>query len=83
MTAFLTYTTAQAKREFSIGYLTDFHIQRYPMTNNWIVQLKGGGNGYGFLVDARKKEPRQFKTLDAVVAALEDVGFKVEGFLRG
>lgn len=77
------YTTAQAKRDFSLGYLSDFHIQRYPMTINWTVYLKAGGNGSGFLVDARKKEPRQFKTLDAAVAAIEEIGFRVEGLFKG
>lgn len=77
-----TYTTAQAKRDFSIGHLTDYHVQRWPMSSNWAIYFKVP-NGSGYLVDARKKEPRQFKTLDAVVAALEDIGFKVDGFLRG
>lgn len=78
-----TYTTAQAKRDFSIGYLTDYHIQRFPMSTDWTIYFKISGNGSGYLVDARKKEPRHFKTLDAAVSALEEVGFKVEGLFMG
>ena len=32
--------------------------------------------------DARTKSPRVFKTLDAAVSALEQVGFKVEGLSK-
>jgi len=75
------WTMAQAKRDFQIGYLTDFQIQRAAMLSGWWVSLKGGTNR-GHLVDARAKEPRLFKTLDAAVIALEQIGFKVEGLGR-
>lgn len=77
-----SYTTAQAKRDFQNGYLTNYHIQRAIVSTNWTVYFKVAGNGSGYLVDTRNKEPRQFKTLDAVVAALEDIGFRVEGLMR-
>jgi len=73
----LAITTPQAKRDFEIGYLNTFHIEKTPMAETWQVWL-GSGNGAGWLVSQRDKtNPRQFKTLDAAVAALEEIGFKV------
>jgi hypothetical protein len=73
---------AQAKRDFSIGYLTSYSISRVPMSNDeWCVQLKGGVNR-GPLIDARDKSVRRFKTVDACVSAIEQIGFKVESLNR-
>lgn len=70
-------TTPQAKRDFEIGYLTKWHIEKSPMGETWQVWL-GAGMGAGWLVSQRDKTtPRQFKTLDAAVAAIEEVGFNV------
>lgn len=75
-----TLTVAQAKRDYGIGYLTQYEIKRWDLTTGgrggWFVWL-GKGNGAGWLVDARHKEPRQFRTLDAAVAAVEEIGFRV------
>lgn len=76
-----SWTLALAKRDFGVGYLTDFHIERAPMVSGWVVQLRGGTNR-GPLVDARSKTARVFKTLDSAVAAIESIGFKVEGLGR-
>lgn len=74
----LAITTPQAKRDFEIGYLTTFHLEKAPMAETWQVFL-GSGNGAGWLVSQRDKtNPRQFKTIDAAVSALEEIGFKVE-----
>lgn len=77
------YTMAQAKRDFEMGYLADYHIQRVILGSGWWVWLKSDGMAAGPLVDARTKKAREFKTLDAAVSAIESVGFKVEGLLRG
>lgn len=69
-------TMAQAKRDFQIGYLTKYHIERAPLSTGWMLYL-GEGNAAGWLVDARSKEARVFKTLDSVVSALESIGFEV------
>lgn len=70
-------TTTQAKHEFEIAYLNTFHIEKSPMSDTWQVWL-GSGNGAGWLVSQRDKtNPRQFKTIDAAVSALEEIGFKV------
>jgi hypothetical protein len=73
----LAITTPQAKRDFEIGYLNTFHLEKTPMAETWQVWL-GAGNGAGWLVSQRDKtNPRQFKTIDAAVSALEEIGFKV------
>lgn len=75
-------TLAQAKRDFEIGYLTEFELRRWPLAGlGWFVWL-GKGNAAGWLVDARSKQPREFKTLDAAISAVESIGFKVEELRR-
>jgi hypothetical protein len=79
---FNVITTPQAKREFELGYLTTWHIEKAPMAPTWQVWL-GSGMSAGWLVSQRDKaNPRQFKTLESAVSAIEEVGFKV-GYLRG
>lgn len=46
------------------------------MSDEWAVYL-GQGNSQGWLIDARTKGPRQFKTLDAAVSALKQIGFEI------
>jgi hypothetical protein len=77
-----TNTIAQAKRDFEIGYLTEFSLKRWPLAGlGWFVWL-GKGNAAGWLVDARSKEPREFKTLDAAVSSLESIGFRIDELVR-
>lgn len=76
------FTMLQAKRDFAIGYMDTFSIARAPMSAGWVVTLKAGTRR-GPLVTARGDRAREFKTLDAAVSALEQIGFKVEGLLRG
>lgn len=81
-----SYTMAQAKRDFEIGYLTAYEVKRWDLVtagrSGWFIWL-GRGNSAGWLVDARDREARQFKTLDAAVQALEQIGFKVESLRAG
>ncbi len=70
------WTMAQAKRDFENGLFRAFTIDRSMA--GWCVALQGSGKiGEGWLLDARRKEPRVFKTLDAAVAALSEIGFEV------
>ena len=69
-------TLAQTKRDFEIGYLSAYRLERAPMSEGWQIYL-GSGNAAGWLVDARSKQPRIFKTLDAAIKTLEEIGFKV------
>lgn len=65
-------TLSQAKSFFDAGFLSTFLIVRHP--DGWLIDLGRSGQ----LVDARSKTPRIFKTLDAVVSALEQIGFTVD-----
>ncbi|MDP1595172.1 MAG: hypothetical protein Q8L80_13135 [Gallionella sp.] len=75
-------TTAQAKRDHSIGFLTYFRLERAPLKSGWLIVL-GEGLAEGFLVDAARKEHRVFKSLDGAVSALEDIGFTIEALFKG
>ena len=75
-------TTAQAKRDHSIGFLTYFRIERAPLNTGWLIVL-GEGLSEGFLVDAARKEQRVFKSLDGAVSALEDIGFNIDALFKG
>lgn len=74
----IDYPMNIAKREFSMGYLKQFQIIKQPVSLGgfWNIAL-GYGENFGYLVDARSKQPRIFKTLDATVKALEEIGFKI------
>jgi hypothetical protein len=72
----LFWTIAQAKRDFSLGVLTSFRIEKSPMSDGWNVMLYAGLN-IGYLVDARLKSRRDFITLDALVSSLRKIGFSV------
>jgi hypothetical protein len=65
-------TLAQAKAFFDAGFLSTFLIVRHP--DGWLIDLGRSGH----LVDARLKTPRIFKTLDAVVSSLDQIGFQVD-----
>ncbi len=78
------WTMAQAKRDFENGLFRAFRIDRTMA--GWSVALQGSGKiGEGWLLDARLKQPRNFKTLDASVAALTQIGFQVDslGYIFG
>lgn len=70
------WTLANAKRDFRIGYLEEFWIDRAVLGAGWQVRLKGGAR-HGWLVDARSQTPRIFQTLEAAVSSVEKIGFKV------
>lgn len=76
------YTMAQAKRDFERGYIIGANVVRSFTPGIWNVWLKAEGvGGNGYLVDARRGEMREFRSLDSAVAALEGVGVKVEGLM--
>lgn len=72
------YTMADAKRDFKMGYLAQYVIDRNVLSPGWRVKIGPERNQVLHpLVDARTKHWRLFKTLDAAVSALEEIGFKV------
>lgn len=76
------YTLSQARRDFEIGYLTKWRIEKAAMSDGWMVLL-GEGMSAGYLSDARNKQARVFKSLDGVINAIESVGFEVNALFQG
>lgn len=69
-------TMAQAKDYFQRDLLAAYAVGR--VLDYWLVRMQFKDSGGEFpLVDARSKQPRHFKTLDAAVRAIEEVGFDV------
>jgi len=72
------YTMADAKRDFKMGYLTQFVIERNGLSTGWWVKIGPERNQVLHpLVDARSHKMRHFKSLDAAVSALEEIGFVI------
>jgi len=75
----MTFTMAQAKRDFARGYLRGANIVRGIEPGKWnVFLLTDQVIAKGFLVDARAGAPREFLTVGAAVSALEQIGFEVE-----
>ena len=74
----MKYTIQQAKRDFELGYLKNYQVERCPMRlNQWRVYVFDLGDNQGVLVDFRTKNERHFKSIDAAVSALESIGFEI------
>jgi hypothetical protein len=68
---------SEAKRDFQNGLIVNSMIQRFA--DFWVVEFSYSGKLTGeALVDARTSKPRHFKTVDAAVRAIEDVGLSVD-----
>lgn len=74
----MDYTMAQAKRDFTRGFLASAEIKWLGLGNGYglIVTSKLGMDGSGFLIDAKQHQPRQFKTADACIQAAKQIGFQ-------
>lgn len=69
-------TLAKAKDHFQHDLLKGFRIQRVLAGIYLELEYRDRASAV-MLVDARTKQPRAFKTFDAVVRAAEEVGFNV------
>lgn len=73
-------TLEKAKDHFKHDLIKGFQIQR--VFGYYVLQLEYRGQASAEnLVDVRTKQARQFKTLDAVVNAAEQIGFSVDALL--
>ena len=68
-------TMEQARRDFAQGRLTGAVLVRVPMSRDWTVRLSGTKGDAGMLLDVQTLEPYVFHSLDAAVAAIEQIGF--------
>lgn len=79
------WTMAQAKYDFGRGLIVSASIQRHfdGVRPYFTVSLKSSlrsETDVGQLIDARKKVPRPFKTMDAACSAVVQVGFLAANF---
>ena len=80
------FTMARAKRDFSRGLFVGAEIRWMGLGVGyglWLNSILGAVES-GFLVDAKRREPRRFRTADACIKAFREIGFdlralKVEG----
>lgn len=71
-------TMAEAKRDFQGAYLRTFYVLADLEPGCWNLDLEDINGRRGFLVDARTRQPRSFKTADAAITAANEIGFEVK-----
>lgn len=77
MAEFVSVSISEAKKAFEIGVLTAFEIHRVPLNANYWSVTICTKNKKLFIRSQRSEQPREFKTLEAAVRVLENIGFKV------
>lgn len=83
------YTMAQAKRDFERGFLQGWELwetgSMMGQPASWTVKIESklGMDGIGYLVDARTKNPRMFKTADSAISAIRQIGFRAQRIISG
>lgn len=69
----------EAQKFFKLGLIANWRIERTPMADSYQIHL----GDFGYLASQREKAaPRQFKTLDAAISAVQEVGFFINA-IRG
>ncbi len=76
-------TMEQARRDVAAGRLTDASLLRAPMSSDWTIRLAGSKSGVGMLLSVQTLAPQVFGSLDDAVAALEQMGFRVDQLKLG
>lgn len=71
----MDWTMAKAKEDQARGLLVGVSLERAPL-GGWSVRLVSSlaTDGTGWLVDARSKTARVFKTADAALGAVAEIG---------
>lgn len=82
------YTMANARRDFERGYISGASlVAPLPSEGGWWVMVEADGRFAGDggpLVDAKTKRVRYFKTADAAISAVHQIGFsKSASFVLG
>lgn len=70
-------TMANAKRDFAAGFIKSYSIDRNMAGGSVFLHGQSKLNE-GWLIDARQKKPRVFKSLDAAILALNQIGFNTK-----
>lgn len=72
---------AQAKDYFDVGLITGFDIIRDPLAlgrpGAWLLSLNGKG-GKSWMFNTSRDEIRSFRTFEAVIQTILDIGFDVK-----
>lgn len=74
----MEWTLLRAKQDFERGLLKGVFLS-YFMGAWQIKFICSVSSEVGYLVDARTKKPRNFKTSDAAFSLLRGMGFRVAG----
>jgi len=70
------YTLEMAKSDIKEGWLDRFELER-NQKNEWKIILKNE-NGFSKCLTIARGGDRTFKTLDAAVKVVEEIGFSVD-----
>lgn len=70
------YTLAMAKNDKKEGWITKFAFVR-KQDGQWMIELKNDDTYCRQLSTSRDSSGRSFKTLDAAVSVVEEIGFDV------
>ncbi|MEO7496531.1 MAG: hypothetical protein ABIT83_10975 [Massilia sp.] len=69
-------TMEQARRDFAAGRLKSAALLRVPMRQcEWTLRLAGAKGDAGMLLEVKTLGSQVFTSLDAAVAAIEEIGF--------
>lgn len=75
------YTIAMAKNDYKEGWINGFNFSRQE--NGWIIEVwKDSPDQIKRAICTARGEVRVFKTLDAAVTVVEDIGWSAD-FLTG
>lgn len=70
---------SEAQKFYEFGLIANWRIERTPMAETYQIHL----GDFGYLVSQREKTtPRQFKSLDAAMATVKEIGFFINA-IRG
>jgi hypothetical protein len=70
---------SEAQKFHAFGLIPNWRIEKTPMAETYQIHL----GDFGYLISQRDKTmPRQFKTLDAAISAVQDIGFFINA-IRG
>jgi hypothetical protein len=74
------YTLEMAKSDHKEGWLDNFELER-NQKNDWKIILKNE-NGFSKCLTLARGGDRTFKTLDAAVSVVEEIGWSVDYLTR-
>lgn len=73
-------TFAEAKKDFERGLIASAWLERQPLSDDWVLYFKSQLRNDATLifVATREREVRLFKSLDAALNILRQIGFQAD-----